>query len=259
MAYKPQTSRKIVIKPLQANQYALAQKLEDLQIKSQVRRSGQPPTHPIWNKAALLMKANPRFGTGLVLVAFRKTGRSLSDPVGYYLADFDNSNNVVTSYVGVHPSARGEGIGTLLHDRMEKIAIKKGISGKKSTVSPHNIPSLVVNVNHQGFNVVSWAPHLYGPDEHRFFIEGKFGVAKRPPSTKVISNALRINLNKDEILSVLDRGAPFLLELTQDHGDSRELLLKYVDWTKFHGTHVHVEDDRPYLLLEPKRISVKRR
>lgn len=253
MPQKPQ----IVVKTLQANQHRLADELVRLQLSSQVKRSGRGPEHPIWDARALLMKADPRMNTGFVLVAFEKNGGPDGKPIGYYLADFGfdrktRKQAIMTAYAGVHPDKRSLGIGALLHKQAEKIALGNGIKDKMSTISPHNIPSLKVNLNKQGFNVSGWRKDCYGPGEHRFDIRGLFGAGpKKTPPQPYVSKLPVVVLDRDGIKDAMHRENPFLLELTTEHGDPRENELRHVDWDKFRGVHIVERDGENYLLMQP--------
>ncbi len=256
----------IVIRELHPEEHKLAERLEDLQRLVGTTRRGRIPTHPHVGKRGLLQIVDPGLGKpGFVLVALDKT---TGTPVGFYIGLKGAERSLLTLFSGVHPGYRSSGIGTMLHSTMEEIAGKNGISAKQSTISPHNIPSLKVNVNHQGFRVSDWKANRYGPSHHRFYIRGRFNYPTQEIDPSTLAGLTRVFLERSKTLPTIERRIrvlnaqqkEYLLELVETPRHPLETAYRYVDWKKFQGVYVHTEGDRHFLLMRPaSKIRVIKR
>lgn len=258
-------AKDIVILKLHSNQHELASQIEDLQLATSVRRSGEPRKHPHVGRLGLLQIVDSKLfrggAPGVVLVAM---DRNSNLPVGFYIGLKGDKKSFLTLYTGVLKNYRGLGVATRMHDEIQSIARSQKLDLKSSTISPHNIPSLKVNLNNEGFGVADWVQDRYGPGEHRFYIRGRFNYPKQTFGLSTLATLDRVELPEtkplgeaeSEILEKNRAGKGFLLELVQDPGHPLETVYRNVDWKKFRGVYIHtekrLEGDRQFLLMKPE-------
>ncbi|MEM4255415.1 MAG: hypothetical protein QXR53_03760 [Candidatus Norongarragalinales archaeon] len=242
----------ILVRELHPDEHRLAEQLEELQLHASVSRSGKRKKHPYLGKDALLQIVDPKLGRpGIVLVSFYD-----KTPVGFYIALKGEGNSFLTLFNGVHRDYRGLGIATMMHARIKEML---GNRTKQSTMSPHNIPSLVVNVNHEGFRVADWVANRYGPGEHRFYIRGRLNFPQKEMDVSKLAGLDRVTLDKTKTLSAVktqlhdlnEQRRHYLLELVEEQGHPLETAYKFVDWKGFRGIYIHSEGNRHFLLMKP--------
>ncbi len=237
---------KVSIREVGSNDLHLASQLNDLYLRVYPKEK-----HPLFSVPAIVQLVDPKLGrSGVALAAF---ARGHAEPVGYYFLTRTEGNGLAALAVGVHPEWRGRDINKKLHAAAKRIAKRDGFTLKLSTVAPENIASLKPNLKEDGFSVVAWTPDKYGPGMHRFYVSGNFRAPSRYRSEQQLHQAPIVALERGAIRHANQAQKPYRVQIAPRPELEQATAYGYVDWKRFHGTHIHEEGGRHYLLLEPQR------